>query len=473
MVESIKNQLWDLLKEKKVSLVMIYDEDGTILWHRGRKIIGKSVDEGDGFPKTFIRQTLHTDRDKHGVIKRENILINISSGDLSKSAEELHVKSLLILPINKHFFLYIDSGTKESFSETDFEVFKVMGKLLGDNIRYITKSEADIGGITGSSEAISKVKELVLKFSLEEDPVLLLGETGVGKTHIAELIHVYSGRKGKFVGADTTTINENLFESEVFGYKKGAFTGATADKRGLIDEAKDGTLFFDEIAEVPVSFQAKLLRFIDRKKFRAVGETSEKQADVRIVAATNKDLQKAVEKKTFRDDLYFRLNVLEIKIPPLRERKQDIKAALMERGKFLKGKEIGEAFWDVMFNYNWPGNFRELFTVLKRAGILCDSPITGKKIQKIIDEILTEDTSVKSINKIDQIQAELKSGKSFWMVVKEPFLKRDLNRYEVKCIISKALLETNGKYVDTLPYFNIDHSEYKRFMKFLHKNRLQ
>jgi transcriptional regulator with PAS, ATPase and Fis domain len=287
------------------------------------------------------------------------------------------------------------------------------------------------------------------------------------------LIHLYSGRKGKFVVADTTTINENLFESEVFGHKKGSFTGAAEDKQGLIDEARGGTLFFDEIAEVPVSFQAKLLRFIDIKKYRVVGEPCEKEADVRIVAATNKDLQKAVEKKTFRDDLYFRLNVLEIKIPPLRERKEDINAALFERRKFLKGKKIGEGFWEVMYNYDWPGNFRELFTVLKRAGILCDSPITGKKIQEIIDTNITEDTSVKSINRIDQVQAALKSGKNFWEVVKEPFLKRDLNRSEVKCIISKALLETGGKYVNTLPFFNIDPSEYKRFMKFLHKNKLQ
>ncbi|MCK5056436.1 MAG: sigma-54-dependent Fis family transcriptional regulator [Candidatus Aminicenantes bacterium] len=475
MIESIKNQLWDVLKEKKVSLVMIYTKNGNILWHEGRKIKGKSIAEGTGFSKTFIRKTLNADKEKSkaGAIKEKNVLVNISYGDLPKSAIDLHIKSLLIFPINENFFLYIDSGTKEFFSDIDFEVFNVLGKLLGENIRRISKSETGTGGITGSSEAISRIKDLVIKFSVEDDSVLLLGETGVGKTHIAELIHHYSGRKGKFVTADTTTINENLFESEVFGHKKGSFTGADADKKGLIDEAKEGTLFFDEIAEVPVSFQAKLLRLIENKKYRVVGETCEKKADVRIVAATNKDLPGAIERKEFRPDLYFRLNVLEIKIPPLRQRKKDIKTLIMEKRKYLKGKKIGEGFWEVMLNYGWPGNLRELFTVLKRAGILWDSPITGKKIREIIDENMSGEAAIKSNHEIERIRVELKAGISFWDVIKKPFLQRDLNRSEVKRIIAESLLECGGKYADTLPYFNIDRSEYKRFMKFLHKNKLQ
>lgn len=478
MVEIIKNQLWDLLKEKKVSLVMIYDEAGKILWHRGRHVVGKTIEEGEGFPKSYINQTIgHEGNSTHSqdesFLRQENIVFNVSSGDLSRSAEKLHLKSLVILPIDKRFFLYIDSGTRESFSRTDYEVFKIIGRLLSENIRHISKREADIRGITGSSAAISGVKDLVLKFSLEEDPVLLLGDTGVGKTHIAELIHLYSGRKGRFVVADTTTINENLFESEVFGHKKGSFTGAESDKPGLIDEAEGGTLFFDEIAEVPVSFQAKLLRFIDKKKYRALGETIEKEADVRIVAATNKDLQKAIEDKEFRDDLYFRLSVLEIKIPPLKDRLEDIKDVLNEQWKLLKGKEPGEGFWRVMLDYDWPGNFRELFTVIKRTGILCESPVTGEQIRKIIGGAMAEDNSIKSLNRIDVILAGLKKGKSFWEMVKTPYLNRDLNRSEVRTIISRVLLEAGGKYVDTLPYFNLEPSEYKRFMKFLNKNKLQ
>jgi len=475
MIESIKNHLWDLLKEKKVSLGMIYDNEGQILWHRGRNIKGKSIHHGEGFSRSFILEALNNERDDtgEGMIKRENVLINVHGGNLSQSAQELHVKSLLILPIDKRYYLYLDSGTREIFNDTDLVMIKMLGKLLAERIRYISKSESDTGGITGNSQAIEKVRELVLKYSLEEEPVLILGETGVGKSHIAELIHRYSGRRGKFVVTDVTTINENLFESEVFGYKKGSFTGAAMDKPGLVDEAKEGTLFFDEIAEVPVSFQAKLLRLIEKRKYRVVGETCERDAHVRIVTATNKDLRMAIDEKEFRQDLYFRLNVLKIKIPLLRERKEDIKAALMEKRKLLRGKEIGDGFWETMSNYDWPGNFRELLTVLKRAGILCDSPITGEKIRAIIDENISGDTTLKGCDKIDHIQEELKSGKSFWEVVKKPFLNRDLNREEVKSIISKALLNSGGKYVDMLPFFNIDHSDYKRFMKFIHKNKLQ
>jgi transcriptional regulator with PAS, ATPase and Fis domain len=257
---------------------------------------------------------------------------------------------------------------------------------MKETIIHKKESEDYINEISGESEEINKVKELIVKYSIEEDPILILGETGVGKSHAAELIHKYSSMSGKFVIADTTIINENLFESEMFGHKKGAFTGAIVDKKGLVDEAKGGTLFIDEIAEVPFSFQAKLLRIIDTKKYRILGETTERKADMRIITATNKVLLKEIEKKEFREDLYYRLNVFQIEIPPLRKRKSDIRALVMERRKYLKGKKIGEEFWKVVCNYDWPGNCRELFTVLKRAGILLNSPIRGADIKSIIDE---------------------------------------------------------------------------------------
>jgi len=477
MIEGIKALLWNQLKAKKVSLAMIYDKSGSILWYRGRKINGRSIHDGEGFSKSFIRQTL---TDQVNVIKEENVLINVSAGMLSESAVNLHVKSLIILPIGDPFFLYIDSGVKESFNNNDYEAFKLIGKMLAESIHQIKKSTVDVGGISGSSPAITQIKELILKYSLEEDPIILLGETGVGKSHIAALIHQCSGRKGRFIVADTTTINENLFESEIFGHRKGSFTGAIADKKGLIDEAHQGTLFFDEIAEVPISFQSKLLRFIETRRYRVLGETCEHEADVRIVAATNIDLQKAIDNTQFREDLYFRLSVLKIYIPPLRQRTQDIEALTLERRHYLKGKEIGSGFWQIMHQYQWPGNIRELITVLKRAGILCNSPITGSELQTIIDQERNTVPIQKNTAPLPPDQAPvqtawqaIKKGMTFWEAVKEPFLNRDLNRAQVKMIISQALDQTNGRYIDTLPIFNIKAGEYKRFMKFLHKNKLQ
>ena len=271
MFESIKIKLWELLKEKEVSLAMLYDRDGEILWHRGRKIIGRNVEEGDGFSKSYIHKALKNP----AAIEEENIVISAEAGTLSKSASALRIKNLIIQPVSDCYFLYIDSGIKDSFSKTDREVFKIIGELLGEMINQVKKNQQDVGGITGGSGEINRIRELVLKYSLEESPVLLLGETGTGKSRIAELIHRYSGRRGKFFTVNTPGIPDNLLESEIFGHKKGAFTDARADKKGFVDEAAGGTLFFDEISEVPITFQAKLLRFIETRKYQVLGEPEE------------------------------------------------------------------------------------------------------------------------------------------------------------------------------------------------------
>lgn len=468
MFESIKTQLWDLLKQKQVSLVMIFDEKGEILWHKGRKIEGKSIHMGFGFSKSFAQKIIPKGR----LIKKEDVEIIVFGNDLSESAMNLSVKSLIVVPIKNNYFLYVDSGTREYFSESDLEVFKVMGELLGKMIERVLDDEKDISGITGVSKEIKKIREMVLKYSLEEEPVLLIGETGVGKSHIAELIHRYSGRKGKFEVAEITSINENLFESTMFGHKKGSFTDAKADKTGLVQEADKGTLFIDEISEIPISFQAKLLRFIDKKMYRVIGESREREADVRIVAASNRNLQEAIKEKEFREDLYYRLHVLEIEIPPLRNRKEDVKAFIQGNRNYLKGKEIGAGFWKTILNHNWPGNMRELITVLKRAGILLESPITGEKLEEVIHGIGYKKSAVDGRNYSENIWDEFTKGKSFWEIVKEPFLNRDLNREQVKGIIAEALAKTNGNYKDTLALFGIAESEYEKFMKFLYRNEL-
>ena len=470
MFESIKTQLWDLLKEKQVSLVMIFDRSGKILWHKGRKIEGRSIDLGIGFPTSFARKVIA----KGDVIKQENVDLVVFGSDLSESARSLCVRSLVIIPIQKSFFLYVDSGIREYFSETDIGVFKVMGELLGKMIESMRESEEDRDGIGGRSQQIKKIRDMVIKYALEEDPVLLIGETGVGKSHIAELIHRYSGRTGKFEVAEITSINENLFESTMFGHRKGSFTDAREDKIGLVQEADRGTLFIDEISEIPISFQAKLLRFIDKKRYRIIGESREREADVRIVAASNRDLPRAMQIKEFREDLYYRLQVLEIEIPPLRERKEDIEEFIKKKRLYLKDKEIGEGFWEVIRAYDWPGNMRELITVLKRAGILLDSPITGEELERVIcGRLNKKNPSLSSDDEtVGEIWTDFERGKSFWEVVKEPFLNRDLNRKQVKAVIARVLALANGTYKDTLPLLNIESNQYGKFMKFLYRNRL-
>lgn len=470
MFENIKAQLWDILQKKEVSLVMIFDKKGDILWHKGRKIEGKSIHLGTGFSKSCAKRVI----EKGAFIKRKDVEIVVYGNQLPESAVSLSVKSLLILPIEKSFFLYVDSGAKDYFTDTDIEVFRVMGQLLEKTIEQVLEDEADGKGITGESEEIKTIREMVVKYSLEEEPVLLMGETGVGKSHIAELIHRCSGRKGKFVVAEITSINENLFESTMFGHKKGSFTDAKTDKTGLVQDAERGTLFLDEVFEIPISFQAKFLRFIDKKKYRVVGEAEEREADVRIVTASNKDLQKAIETNEFREDLYYRLHVLEIEIPPLRKRKQDIKTFILENQTFLKGKEMGDGFWEAVLNHDWPGNMRELITVLKRAGILLESPITGEKLKDIIRGSGYQKSfgAIQGDDWQEEIRDSFKQGKNFWEAVKAPFLNRELNRKQVKTLISEALLLTDGSYKDMLKRFNLGEDEYGNFMKFLYRNQL-
>jgi transcriptional regulator with PAS, ATPase and Fis domain len=468
MIELIKAKIWKLLKEKDVSLVMIYDRNGDILWHKGREIKGVNIHHGEGFSKSYIHQTLH----RGDAFEKEYVVIDSSLYGLPESASKLLVKSLIIQPVGDCYFLYVDSGSKTAFSSTDREIFKCLGELLGEMINIISKNESEKGGITGNSEMIKKVKEKVLKYSLEEHPVLLLGETGVGKSHVAELIHRYSGRKGKFVTIHTPGIPDNLFESEIFGYKKGAFTDAKGDKRGLVDEAAGGTLFFDEISEVPISFQAKLLRFIESQKFLALGESVERQADVRILAAINKDPHQAIEKKEFRQDLYYRLQILEIEIPPLRKRKEDIKALVMEKRELLKGKELGNEFWEAITNYDWPGNVRELITVLIRAGIQCEGSISGKDIRDIVRLNSSKRSPHRHPDKIENIWNDIRAGKEFREAVWQPFIHREIDRETMKEILKRAYDEGKHNFKRMTAILNMDKKDYHTFMSLMRKYKI-
>ncbi len=471
MIEIVKDNIKNLLREKQVSLAMIFDRRGDILWHYGREVRGRNVEDGEGFCKSFIQKTL-TEVSSGG---KGGGMIDSCRDSLSSSALFFPIKSVLIEPIDDFYFLYLDSGVKGSYSKSELRVFTTLFSLLKDIVSRIRHHQSDIGGMTGKSKAMERVRELVLKYSVEEEVLLLTGETGVGKNHVAELIHRYSGRTGKLVVAHMPTIPRTLFESEIFGHRRGAFTDARSDKKGMVSEAEGGTLLLDEISEVPLSFQAKLLRFIDTRKYKILGESFERQADIRILAATNKDLPRAIERLEFREDLYYRLGVLEIEIPPLRLRKEDIKPLVLANLGYLKGKEIGEDFWPEVLVYSWPGNVRELFTVLKRAGILLESPITGKDIRGIIYgrggrvpfEAIGDD-----VERVDEVWNRLQAGESFWDVVKMPFMRRVLNMGQVKALIRLAQREAGGGYKKILALLNIEPKDYKRFLNFINDYRL-
>ena len=229
--------------------------------------------------------------------------------------------------------------------------------------------------IVGQSPRIRHILRLVEKLGKGRWPVLLLGETGTGKEVIARAIHDVNPT-GLFVPIDCSSLVGPLMESELFGHAKGAFTGAVGQKTGLIEAAHGGTAFFDEIGEVPLDLQSKLLRVLQEKEFRPVGSLVQRRSDFRIIAATNRDLAKEVEKGTFRRDLYYRLNVVNLRLAPLRDRREDIPALI---GHFLarygRAHSLTEETLETMLSYDWPGNVRELENCIQHMVAINSGPL--------------------------------------------------------------------------------------------------
>ena len=261
-----------------------------------------------------------------------------------------------------------------------------------DQLRTLIKSAIELpaapevkGGalqLIGTSRAIEMVRELIAKLARSQAPVYISGESGSGKELAARLIHAQSSRAdAPFVPVNCGAIPENLMESEFFGYRKGAFTGADGDREGFFQAASSGTLFLDEVADLPLSMQVKLLRAIQEKRVRKVGATVEEPVDVRLICATHQDLRACVEAGNFRQDLYYRLNVIELKMPTLRERGEDIPlladACLQRMAGHGAALLMSPAAHDALRAYPFPGNVRELENVLERASALCN----GERIE--------------------------------------------------------------------------------------------
>jgi DNA-binding NtrC family response regulator len=246
------------------------------------------------------------------------------------------------------------------------------------SLRSELKQKYTFSNIVGKSAAMQAIFDVIRMVSKTQSNILITGESGTGKELVAHAIHYDSNRAEKpFVTIDCATIPSEIMESELFGHEKGSFTGAYEKKTGLLEHAHNGTVFLDEIGELDLHLQKKLLRFIQEREILRVGGAGKIKLNVRIIAATNKDLEHEIENKRFREDLFYRLNVLPIKMPPLRERKDDIpllsnhfldKLDRIE-GKFIKGFE--DNVMDIFLKYDWPGNVRELENVIERAYVLC------------------------------------------------------------------------------------------------------
>lgn len=321
--------------------------------------------------------------------------------------------------------------------------------LKAENVilRKQIEQRYDFENIVGQGQGILSLIAEVKKIADSRSNVLLLGETGTGKELIARALHYNSSRQEKpFVPINCSAIPENLLESELFGYIKGAFTGAVASKRGLFEEADGGTVFLDEIGDLSQQLQAKLLRVIDDHEIRPLGGVNSKKVDIRTIAATNRDIFRAVQEGTFREDLYYRINVVTIKLPPLRDRKEDIPILarhFLEKYSHELGKTvkfIDDSALKLLMDYDWPGNVRELQNIIERGVLITES-------NTIFPEHLSEGlTTSKTF-----LSESLKSALSIEAYTKEFILNYQHNCTEQKLaemlgITRKSLWEKRKKW---------------------------
>jgi DNA-binding NtrC family response regulator len=335
----------------------------------------------------------------------------------------------------------------------------------------------------GTSAAMRAIEREIDVVGACSAKVLITGESGVGKELVARLIHEGSARRAnKFVAINCAGLPDSLLESELFGHVRGSFTGAYRDKKGWLEAAHGGTIFLDEVGEMSLRMQAMLLRFLETGEIQRVGsDRALPPLDVRVIAATHRNLAECVKDRTFREDLYYRLNVVHIEVPPLRDRRGDIPVLLnhflstFSATHRLPMPEISADALQRLALYDWPGNVRELKNVAERL-------VVGSRSSRIETTSLPSDVSSRGMQSAPRVEATtaatstalqqrldrlMKERVSFWSEVHEPFMNHDITREDVRQLVREGLAHTRGNYKMLVRAFNMDPRDYKRFLSFL------
>ena len=324
-----------------------------------------------------------------------------------------------------------------------------------------------------ASARLSRVIELARRAGQSEAKVLITGESGVGKDVVAREVHASSPRRARpYIAVNCAGFPETLLESELFGHVRGSFTGAERDRPGKLQMADGGTLFLDEVGEMSLRMQALLLRFLESGEIQTVGDRQPRTVNVRLIAATNRNLAERVAAGEFREDLLFRLRVIEIVVPPLRERTEDI-PALTEYilRKAPRPVKISEEAQRALLRYRWPGNVRELQNVVEQAIWLNTGPEIGlQHLPDVVRTPLAKHAASRERRRQvadDLFEALMKGQYSFWDHVHPLFLERDLTRHDIRELVSRGLRETRGNYRALLKVFGMPETDYHRFHNFL------
>lgn len=339
--------------------------------------------------------------------------------------------------------------------------------------------------LVGQSQEFQHALERAARFAAVASPILITGESGVGKELFAKTLYLLSDRYGRpYLSVNCAQYqNEELLVSELFGHRKGSFTGAVADRDGLFQSADGGVVFLDEVAELSPSAQAMLLRVLSEGEVRPLGHTEARRVDVRVIAATNRPLRRMVAEGRFRADLYYRLRYLQLCIPPVRARGEDWKLLVsfflnqMNRTTGVEAHFAAPA-WALLRAHTWPGNVREIRSVVD---VGCCLAADGFIEPEYLHEAMTPEEGAPALDgrpgETDAVGSALmrmaEQDSSFWEAVREPFLARELNRSEVRAIIERGLREAGWSYKAMLDLFNLPPEEYLRFMDFLRHHRLK
>jgi transcriptional regulator with PAS, ATPase and Fis domain len=456
-------QIINLLAER----IVVVDREGIILY------INEAYCE---FIGTTVEQAIH--RPTQAVIENSRMHIVAQAGQKELAAIQSINGSEMIA---NRYPLMIEGevvgalGSVMFRNPEEWRMYKSKVQHLVEELKYYKtkvekeelKSKYQFNDLIGVSAPFLAAKKLAERISSSKSSVLLIGESGTGKELFAHSIHQNSMRASfPFVAINCSSIPEHLLESELFGYEDGAFTGAKkGGKKGQFEIANDGTIFLDEIGDMPLSMQSKLLRVLQEKEVQRVGGQKSIAVDVRIIAATHRDLEKMVDDGTFRQDLYYRLNVIKIDIPPLRKRKEDIpliSISLLKKleGKFYrKGIELSSEVKERLMQHSWPGNIRELENVLERSINVLD----GKTIEPAHLPLYLRDQDVESIHLLETSTISNNSGQITSVQVLP--LKETLALVEKQSIVN-ALVVTNGNKQEAAKLLEIGKTSFYEKCKF-------